>query len=221
MKIVTMSKLFGCSLAVGIAACSPRSNNNPIENVRQAAEAPELQGKNFQGECGLRPLEALASGIATSGEAAVKSARVSYRFTGANMDRSTVLYQSSDCSGDEALKFEATGSFDIVEDQKSDDGGTTISMNYTNLKVTVANEVGANIARETELCGNEDWEAGQSRDVNEHASDANCYRQRIPYTLRTLYKVDGRDLYFGDKGLLALDGEAPDSLDMQTKFTEE
>src|SRR6218665_361948 len=117
LRGLKMKKLMFASLAttavLGLAACA--ENNNPVDNVREAASDTNLQGKDFASACSVKPLDAVISGLMTGGQASVKSQRTVYSFAGANVHRTTQLYQSADCSGEVTATFDEAGSFEIID----------------------------------------------------------------------------------------------------------
>jgi hypothetical protein len=219
MNPLFKSSFLACSLLLAFAACAPKSNSNPVDNVREAGQEPDLQGKIFRGECSLKPLESIATGIATGGEAAIKSAREQYQFAGANITHATLLYQSADCTGPESIIFKETGSVSIDGDKKSKDEGKYIDIEMRALTVQISSDVGATIARDIKLCGSEDWATNTEREVTAKSAEPTCYRKQVPSRDANIYRlVDKSTLVFGEKGLLERNDTRPDSLDMDTKY---
>lgn len=173
-----------------LAGCGDDKNNNPLENIAEAAKDKDLQG-SFESECSLKPLGALVDGLLTGFEAAARSARVQYRFEGANVTRTTVLFTTADC-GAEALRFEERGEFDLNPDaQKTAENAMPIDMKFRTLVVTAVSADGAEIANGRALCGAADWAAGQERDVTAQAADTACYGADVPRNDNNIYRIDG------------------------------
>lgn len=191
--------LMVCALPLMLAACGKGSNTNPVDNVREAGKDSALQEKIFKGECSLKPLEAIVSGIATGGDTAIKSAREQWQFVGANVNHVTNLYTTKDCTGAESIIFKEAGEFNIDENKKSADGGSFITLKLNNLTVQVNNEDGAKVAQAAKLCGTPDWAVATERDVTQEAARVTCYRQQVPSVDETLYHVEGNTLVFGAK----------------------
>jgi len=178
-------------------ACDKDNNNNPIDNVREALEEKDLQNKTFQSECNLEPLDAILTGILTGGQASVKSSRTQYRFVGANITRTTILYAQTDCVGD-AFTFNETGAFNVSKNQKTNDGGYFIDINFNKLMLKMDSDVGVQSANAIKLCGASDWAVGQEREVTAQAKDMSCYGATVPRTDLNIYRVDeGNVLYLG------------------------
>lgn len=219
---MTFKKLALCAaLPFTMIACGASSSNDPVKNVQQANKDSGLQQKSFRGDCSLRLLDAVATGLATAGQAAVKSSREEFRFEGATVMRTTSLYSSADCSDQAVLQFKETGDFSIDDNQHTSDGGQNIDLHYKKLEVTSITDTGALIAKEVKLCGSEDWSAGTNREVNASAADVNCYRRKVPADDINVYKRDGNTLYFGSHGLTGALTTRPTSVDMQTKYVAE
>lgn len=210
-----MKKLILVGLICGLlAACG--EDNDPINDVKEAAKDVDLQGKNFASECQLKPLETILTGILTGGEAAIKSATVIYRFDGGQVARSTRLFISADCTGDTAISTVETGTIHIDPDQKTQDLGKSIDIDFNGLTVTTVTEAGAQAANAIQLCSANDWGPNSERDQTARAKDANCYGAEVPRRVSNIYRVDAGVLYFGPK--IESSSERPAALDMNTKY---
>lgn len=210
--------LLGLPLAMLLVACGKDGNKNPFENAAEAAKDKDLQGKTFESECSVEPIGAIIDGLLTGFDAAGKSTRVQYRFDGANVARTTVLFTDVDCA-DEALRFEERGEFDINKDKKTKDGGYNLDMKFRGVYVTVADANGIEIAKGRELCGATDWTAGEEREVTAKAEDINCYNAKVPRNDVNIYRVDADVLYLGQSGKDEVGAnERPSSLDSR-KYT--
>ncbi len=217
-KIKTL--ILTCTLPLVFAACSKDNdtNSNPIDNLKQAAKETELQGKTFQGECSLRPLDAIATGIATAGETAIKSAREQFLFEGANLSHSTLVYTSTDCSGPEALVYQENGSFEIHDDQKTADDAKAMDIKYETLTVKTVSNDGVTVANAVKLCGVEEWSTNMEQNVTAKSEDTNCYRVKVPNQDANVYKLENGNLFFGIKARFERSTVRPTSLDRNEKF---
>lgn len=179
-----------------MAACGDSDdddNNNPLDNAREAVEDTALQGRTFQSECVLEPLDAILTGILTGGDALVKSSRTQYLFQGANLTRTTLLYTGSDCTG-EAFSFRESGTFDINPEQKTADNGSFMDMNFQKLMLRIDSDAGATAANAIKLCGVEDWATGQERDVSGNAENLTCYGAAVPRVSLNVYRIDAGNI---------------------------
>jgi hypothetical protein len=204
------------ALPLIVAACGKGANTNPVDNVREAGKDAALQEKIFKGECSLKPLEAIVSGIATNGSTAIKSAREQYQFVGANVHHVTNLYTTPDCTGAESIIFKEAGSFSIDETKKSADQGKFLTLKMENLTVQINNQDGATVAKSAKLCGSDAWAVQTERDVTQDAARISCYRQQVPSVDETLYHVEGNTLVFGAKAQRST--QRPTALDLDTKY---
>lgn len=187
--------------AMSLMAVACGKDKNPITNGKEAIEDKDLQGKNFESECSIEPLDALLTGILSGGQASVKSSRVAYRFEGANITRTTVLFANLNCDG-EAFRYSETGTFNITKNQRTNDGGYFIDIKYNKLMVKIATDVGTVSANAIKLCGAQDWATGQERDVTVQAKNATCYGTVVPRVNNNVYRLDGgKVLYFGTASL--------------------
>jgi hypothetical protein len=219
MKPVLKSSLLACSMLFALAACAPKSNNDPVANARVASTEPDLQDKIFRGQCSLKPLQSIATGIATGGDAAIKSAREQYQVVGANITHTTSSYATLDCSGPETLVFNETGTVSINAENKSADLGKSIDIKMNVLKVRIGSDAGALIANGIKLCGAADWAASNEREVTANSADATCYRKLVPSQDANIYRLlDANTLVFGKKDLLDRNDTRPDTLDQDTKY---
>jgi hypothetical protein len=208
-----------CLASVFVLACGDDdSDNNPINNVREAVEDRDLQNRNFESACTLEPIDAVLTGVMTGGSAAVKSARVQYLFKGSNITRTTLLYADANC-GDHALTFRERGSFDVNPDKKSNDGGKHIDINYESLHLEVKTEAGKTVANDIKLCGADNWEVEKEREVTEFSADLTCYGMEVPRHVVNIYRVDDNTLYFGAAVTDASD--RPAKLNFKNKYIAE
>lgn len=189
-----------------LVGCSRDDNPDPLADIVQANEEKDLQNRNFTSDCGVENPLGLAS------------ARMIYRFEGANVIRTTNQYITPDCSGDAAIRFEERGDFDIRKEETTPDGGKGIDIHYTSLWVTTLTPEGVTIANGLQLCSANDWSVNSTRDQTAHANEATCFRVEVPRMNRNLYRVDANVLYLGpasDKN----NETRPSGLDMNVKFT--
>ena len=217
-------KLFAvaCALPMVLTACgknnSDASNKNPVDNAREAGKAPDAQGKIFRGDCSMKALDAIASGIATGGQASIKGARVQYQFNGANVTRATVMYTTTDCTGDAALTFRETAGINI-QDQRTPDNGQFIDMNFDTLTLAIGSDAGLLVANDVGLCGLKDWAKGQERDVKNQSGQMDCYRKQLPYREANVFRIDNKNtLLWGSKGLLDRSEQRPTSVETGLKY---
>lgn len=212
--------LLACSAVFLLSACDndDDTDDNPISNIREAAKDGGLQDKTFRGECSLKPLQLIATGIATLGEDALKSGREQYYFEGMNVVHTTILYTSANCTEGESIVYTEKGSMEIDRDKKTDDGASYIDFKFEALQVKIQSEAGANIAHDVGLCGTQDWTVGVERDVTTVAEDLNCYRRKLPAHDANVYRLDDKTLYFGEKGLIERNEERPARLNMNEKY---
>lgn len=215
-----MKNLVCCAaIALLFTACAKDKQNDPIRNITEAAKDRDLQDKNYQGACTLKPLDAILSGILTGGEAPLKASRTSYRIEGANITRTTQLFVAGDCQGDAAIQFEELGEVDIRKDQKTADGGQSIDIDYKTVNAKVINEDGVKAANAIGLCEATDWVKDQERDVTGAADKVNCYNASLPRHNSNIYRVDNNVLYFGTQSKASSQPEdRPTSLDMNDKY---
>lgn len=183
-------------LALVLGACG--RNNDPGSNIRESYEDPALQNKDFQGKCLVTPIDQILTGIFTGGEASVKSLRTQYRFEGATVMRKTLVYTSTDCSGDIAARFVESGEFDIKPDAKTPtEAAVYIDMNFRLVAASVHTPEGQTIANALTLCGSNQWVLGQEVDVTTRAGDLTCYSAQVPRQVANIYKMEGNILYIG------------------------
>lgn len=192
-KILT---LFVATMAV--AACSKKENLNPFDNAKAAGEERDLQSKDFTSACSFEPLDAIYTAILSSFEASIKASRVSYRFEGANVTRTTEFYSDAECSGKSALLFSESGEFKLNKDHKTKDGGKGIDIDYKELSVTAQTADGVTAAEAIELCGRDSWKKGTEENVTSEANDTNCLGVKMPRHNSNIYRVDANVLYLGD-----------------------
>jgi len=217
MRHITTALLIA-AVPVLFTACGKNSSNlNPVDNVREASKDSNLQNRIFRGDCSLKPLDTVATGIATGGDTAIKSARVQYEFVGANVTHATLLYTTSDCTGTPSVTFRETGSFIIDTDHAAPEGSRNLDLKYDHLHVTIGDDNGAKIANDVKLCENTDWAKNKDRDVTEHAADLTCYHSAITHKA-TIYLLQDNVLMFGAKGMLDKDDTRPTSLNKDDKY---
>jgi hypothetical protein len=139
-----------------------------------------------------------AKAQAPAGEAAIiKGQRVAYLVSGANITRTTRYFVSADCAGDAALTLEEKGTITLDKNQKTNDGGYNIDIDYNKLEVKISTKEGAEAASRVKFCGHEDWAVDQIRDVTAKAKEVNCYGAPVPRHISNIYRVDANILYFG------------------------
>ncbi len=188
------------AMSLMAVACG-KDDKNPISNAKEAIEDKDLQNKNFESECSIEPIDALLTGLFSGGQASVKSSRVAYRFQGSNITRTTVLFANLNCDG-EAYRYSETGTFNITKNQRTNDGGYFIDINYKKLSVSVASDVGQVSANAIKLCGIENWAVGQEREVTAQAANPSCYGAVVPRVNNNVYRLDaGKVLYMGTQSL--------------------
>ena len=215
-----MKKLLLVSLAaLALVACSDDDDNDPITNIRQALEDRDLQGKTFESACMIKPIDAILTGILTGGNASIKSARTQYLFEGANITRTTLLFSDANCT-DHALTFEERGTVDIDADQRTNDGGKFIDIDYRSVHADVISDKGLEVANSVKLCGAENWTIDEDkREVTEQAADRNCYGAEVPRQVANIYRVDADNLYLGTHTEDAVGtSERPTTLDFGQKY---
>lgn len=215
-----MKKVLTISLAMlALVACSKDRNNDPVSNIREAVKDKDLQEKVFVSECAEKPIDALLTGLFSGGKSSIKAIRTAYFFAGANVTRTTRLFNSLDCSGDAAFTFEELGDIKIDKDQKTNDGGFFIDMDFHSLKVKMATDAGATAANAVKLCKVSDWAAKQERDVTGASADVNCYNAQVPRHNANVYRVDANTLYFGTQAKSTNDGSTrPTKVDTSVKY---
>ncbi|PIT98956.1 MAG: hypothetical protein COT74_11965 [Bdellovibrionales bacterium CG10_big_fil_rev_8_21_14_0_10_45_34] len=208
--------LFVSTLIVG---CQKDQNNNPVANVVEAAKDTDLQGKTFGSQCMAKPIDALLTGVMTLGKSSIKSQQVTYRFEGANVNRQTRLFGTSDCTGEAVFNFEESGTIKIDKDSVTTDGGQNIEMDFLALKAGAATVAGATAANAISLCGISDWTIDQMRDVRAQAGDLMCYGATVPRHVSNVYRVEAGLLYLGTQSKGAIPPEErPSSLDKTVPY---
>lgn len=184
-----------------LAVACGKDEKNPFTNAKEAIEDKDLQGKNFESECSIEPLDALLTGLLSGGQASVKSSRVAYRFEGANVTRTTVLFANLNCDG-EAFRYSETGTFNITKNQRTNDGAYFIDFKYKKLILKMTTDVGVVSANAVKLCGVSDWASNQERDVTAQAKDVSCYGTVVPRENNNVYRLDaGKVLMLGTQSL--------------------
>lgn len=214
-----MSKLIGIALlATLLGGCHKKHHKtyDPIRNITEAGKEKDLQGRTFESECWVKPLDAVVSGLMTEGKASVKAEKVSYRFDGANMTRQTGLFVTSDCKGEPVFRFDESATIKIDKGHKSNDGGYHIDIMYSGLKGVPLSADGVTVANAMQLCGVANWVKDEERDVQPQSADLTCYAVKVPRRIYTVYRVDDKDLYFGTP---AASGERPGTLDHTRKYS--
>ena len=199
MKQSVKSAVITVGVLLCLAACKNTSNKDPIANVQVAAADKDLQSKIFRGDCSTEVVNAMATLMATGGKVVVKSSREQYQFVGANVTRTTVMYESPNCEGQEILVFKETGSFKVDAKKRAEDQSKMIDIKYDKLTVAAGNAEGATAANELKLCGREDWAGGMPHDVTAQAGEGGtCYGKKLPTSEANIYRIDNNTLYFGD-----------------------
>lgn len=206
-------------LPLAMTACKDKANKNPVKNVQEAAKERDLQ-RTWQTECQLKPIDAVLTGLFSGLEASVKSMRVQYKFEGANVNRVTSVYATTDCA-QEAYTFNEEGSFTLNKSQKTNDGGFSIDMKFSKLKLKIADDNGAKAANAISLCGRNDWSAGKEEGVTTNAKDATCYGIQVPRTNYNIYRIEEKNtLYLGTNPTKATQpSDRPATLNRTLKFS--
>ena len=186
-----MLKLISIAAVLTLAVACNRSstNDNPVQNVQEAVKETSLQEKAFLGDCQAKPINEIATGLLTLGEASVKSQRVQYKFAGAHVTRTTRLYAMADCADVEALTFEEFGEFTIHENQRTSDSGTFIDFNFQKVELVMAHQAGVIIANRIGVCNMTNWNINDRRDVTGAAHEVTCYNTDVPRQEFNLDKV--------------------------------
>lgn len=195
-----MKKVFFLAvIPLVLAGCPKNSSNNPIANVKEALADKDLQGKNFVSNCEATPSEGLYTSVFSGTDAAIGSSQVTYRFEGANVHRISRFYHSVDCQGDALMSIQENGDIKINTDQnnKTNDGGKVIDMQFNNAKATIDTDAGAKAANGIKMCGISDWNKAKEVDVTAHAAEAQCANVKMPRKLSNVYRVDAGKLYLG------------------------
>lgn len=198
-----------------LGACN-QSSNDPVENIQQAQNDADLQGKLFRGECTLKLLDGIATGLATAGEASIKSAREDYEFKGTNVIHTTRAYNSTDCSGQESIVFRETGIATINEAPSPIAEAKTIDFEMEKVTVQVLDENGKKVAEEIRLCESDNWADQNERDVTAQSSNLTCYGAKVPYKDANIYRLEGNTLIFGSK--LGASDTRPNSLNTERQY---
>jgi hypothetical protein len=218
-----MRKLIILVAMMGVISCNKSStNNDPVVNVREAVKDASLQEKTFRGDCQVKPVNEIVTGLLTLGEASVKSQRVQYRFAGANASRVTHLYASRDCAGAEAFSFEESGELRIHQDQKTADSAVFVDFDYRKVELTISSQDGLVIANKIGVCNRNDWSINDRRDVTGVSEGVTCYNIRVPRQEFNVYRIDnGNTLYFGTHDKSNSPESRPSSIKTELKYTAE
>lgn len=205
------------AMSVLLVGCNKRHHDkyNPVKNIKEAAKDKDLQEATFSSECRVKPVGALVSGLFTEGKVAVKGEQVSYRFDGANVLKKTRYFIASDCSGDSVFSFQESGTFKIDKDQKTNDGGHNVDLEFNELKGLPTAEPGVAVANAVKLCGITNWVQGEEKDVRPQSADLNCYAAKVPRKVLNVYRVDDGNLYLG---VVTASSERPSKLDLTQKY---
>lgn len=216
-KMIILSLASTAVLVLG--ACDGK--NDPIKSIREASADTNLQLKDFSSPCSVKPLGAILSGLLTGGDASIKSSRTEYRFTGSNVTRKSILYESVNCSGETAGTFTESGSFEIIQGaNKTADNATQIDMKFTKLDVKVESDAGAEVARAIRLCGIDSWAKNQEAEVTLKASEATCYGTQVPRDVANVYIVQGNQLFLGAESNDSVSPSSrPTSVDKSVTYT--
>lgn len=193
-KLLLLSAL----MAVLISCNKSTTNNDPVDNTRETLKDASLQEKTFRGDCHTKPINEIVTGLLTLGEASVKSQRIQYRFTGANVSRVTHLYSTRDCSGAEAFSFEESGELRINENQKTADGSTFVDFDFRKVELTISSQEGVIVANRIGVCNMTDWNVNQTREVTQQSGEITCYNMGTPRQEYNVYRIDnGNTMYLG------------------------
>jgi hypothetical protein len=205
------------SVTALVAGCHKRHHHksNPIADIKESAKDKDLQGISFTSDCWVKPMDMLASGLMTKGDAAVKAEQVAYRFEGATVLRKTSYFLSANCSGDPVFSFEELGEFKIDKAHKSNDGGQNIDLQFKSLKGLPTAPQGVTAANSVKLCGITNWVQGEEKDVLPQSADLTCYGIKVPRQVLDIYRVDDGNLFLG---VSAPPTERPSKLDRSKVF---
>lgn len=216
-----MLKLLSIAVVLTLAVGCNRSstNDNPVQNIQEAVKETSLQEKAFLGDCQAKPINEIATGLLTLGEASVKSQRIQFKFTGANVTRTTRLYAMANCADVEALTFEEFGEFTIHEDQKTSDSGIFVDFNFQKVELVMANQAGVVIANRIGVCNMTNWNINDRRDVTGAANEVTCYNTDVPRQEFNVYRIDnGNTLYFGTKDKSNSPDQRPSAIKADLKY---
>ncbi len=220
MKKYVTSVPVALTLMASLVACQKRSNKNPIENAREAISDIDLQSKSFVGDCSIDLGDALVSFVASSGKYSVKSSRDEFQFVGANLTRTTRIYESADCTGQDALMYKETGAFHVDSDKRAEDQSKFIDITYDRLSLVAQSEFGVQLANDIKICGREDWTVGKEIEVTAQSEDVSCYRKKLPSKEADVYRLEKNNLYFGERDSLLKNLESrPARVDLKTKYS--
>jgi len=198
-------------------ACERGHKRNPVAAASEAAKDPDLQKKTWQAECSNELKRAIATGVASGFQAAVKSSRQQFKFSGNNMTLVTTYYIQQNCA-EEAWQFEESGTFKIDKDKKSNDGGTNIDFDLRELTLRVISQSGSVAANGINLCDKKDWAANSKKmEVNKPSKNPTCYAAEVPRKIPNIYRIDGDSLVLGSPG--ATVAERPAKLDFTVRFS--
>lgn len=214
MKNVIKSLVIA-SVPFVIAACGKSSNSNPVDNAREAAKNPEIQGQIYKRvDCIVTPAEfgmTAAGSIFNDEKLTIKSAREQYQFKGANVTHALVYYTSADCSGQEVAVYRQQGSVRSV-DVKTKDGSKGIDINYDRLFVEPKTSEAVTYANDLKLCGIEDWAQNSEREVTTKMDNEKCSTLHSG-KVETVVLNEGKALYLGK----SVSGR-PDSADKSVEY---
>jgi hypothetical protein len=209
-------------LSMTVSCNKSNTNNDPVDNVREAVKEASIQEKTFRGDCQDKPINEIVTGLLTLGEASVKSQRIQYRFSGANVSRVTHMYATRDCSGAEAFSFEESGELRIHEDQKTADNAKFVDFDYKKVALTVSSQEGVVIANRISVCNMTDWNVDDRRDVTRVAEEITCYNMEVPRQEYNVYRVDNENtLYFGTHAKSNVPETRPTEIKTELKYTAE
>ncbi|MBL7542448.1 MAG: hypothetical protein JNL11_01460 [Bdellovibrionaceae bacterium] len=206
-----------------VVSCNRNSaNNDPVDNAREMVKDASIQERTFRGECQAKPINEIVTGLLTLGEAAVKSQRIQYRFTGANVSRVTHLYAMADCTGEEAFSFEESGELRIHEDQKTADSATFVDFDYRKVELTISSQAGVVIANRIGVCNMTNWNVNDRRDITPAAPEVTCYNVVVPRMEYNIYRIDNDNtLYFGTHEKSNSPDTRPGSVKTELKYVAE
>lgn len=188
-----MKKFFVIAGACLLSACNPQKDNNPISNIAETAKDVKLVGRTFFADCGPSGLGAQVQGL--------QMKRVSYKFEGANVTRTTSYYDSNDCTGAAGYSLHEIGQMNIMTDKQTPYGARFLDLNFNQLNVEIVSQGGAEAANTVlGLCGKKDWRPGQRENMTAVAAQANCLNKKLELE-RQIYRVEGDVLIMGDLGV--------------------
>jgi hypothetical protein len=187
------------SAAVLMAGCGKHNNGvdtSPIDNARQAAKAPEVQGVWESAVCKGKADSAIAG--------AVYNITEHIEFSGDNVRRITYFYTNTACQKPAAFEVEEKGTFDAGDDMGN--GLKTLNMQFQSAVITVHDKTTL-LAFNTLHYGNiQNWVLDQPSDVTASSDGGTANWRKLPRTVNNIYKIEGNRLMMG----VGNDADMPD-----------